>query len=99
MAHKVRQDIAGYNIAIQSIGVEYTRALENTTRSPEEYQGALDRIQWLLDLYRREQRELLTNARSEGFRAPSRKRSPPAKRSPSAPAVPVYGLSEAKVRR
>ena len=69
MARKVRQDIAGYNVAIQSLGVEYTRALENTTRSKEAYQGALDRIQWLLDLCRREQRELLSKTRSEGFRA------------------------------
>ena len=76
MARKVRQDIAGYNVAIQSLGVEYTRALENATRSKEDYQGVLDRIQWLLDLYRREQRELLSNARTEGFRAPQQKRSP-----------------------
>ena len=76
MARKVRQDIAGYNVGLASLGVEYTRALENTTRSKAEYQGVLDRIQWLLDLYRREQRELLSNARSEGFRAPSPKRTP-----------------------
>lgn len=75
MARKVRQDIAGYNVAIQSLGVEYTRALENTTRSKKEYQGALDRIQWLLDLCRREQRELLSNARNDGFRAPQQKHS------------------------
>ena len=78
MARKVRQDIAGYNVAIQSLGVEYTRALENTTRSKKEYQGALDRIQWLLDLCRREQRELLSNARNDGFRAPQQKRTPAA---------------------
>lgn len=76
MARKVRQDIAGYNVAIASLGVEYTRALENTTRSKEEYQGVLDRIHWLLDLYRREQREMLSKARSEGFRAPQQKRTP-----------------------
>ena len=75
MARKVRQDVAGYNVALASLGVEYTRALENTTRSKEAYQGALDRIQWLLDLYRREQRELLSNARAEGFRAPQQKRT------------------------
>ena len=76
MARKVRQDIAGYNVGIASLGVEYTRALENTTRSKEEYQAVLDRFQWLLDLYRREQRELLANARKEGFRAPQQKRTP-----------------------
>lgn len=76
MARKVRQDIAGYNVAIGSLGVEYTRALENSARAPEEYQGALDRIQWLLDLYRREQRDRLSNARIEGFRAPQQKPSP-----------------------
>ena len=80
MARKVRQDVAGYNVAIQSLGVEYTRALENTTRTKEEYQGALDRIQWLLDLCRREQRELLALARSEGFRASQQQ-----KRTPAAP--------------
>ena len=79
MARKVRQDIAGYNVALQVLGVEYTRALENTTRSKEEYQGALDRIQWLLDLCRREQRELLAKARNEGgFRAAPQKRMPAA---------------------
>ena len=75
MARKVRQDIAGYNVAIQVLGVEYTRALENKTRSKADYKGALDRIQWLLDLCRREQRELLSSARTEGFRAPQQERS------------------------
>lgn len=85
MARKVRQDIAGYNVGLQALGVEYQRALENTTRAKNEYQGALDRIQWLLDLYRREQRELLSKARTEGFRAPQQTR--PATTSKSTRAV------------
>ena len=76
MPRKVRQDIAGYNVALASLAVEYTRALENTTRSKVDYQGALDRIQWLLDLCRREQREMLSKARTEGgFRAPQQQRA------------------------
>lgn len=75
MARKVRQDIAGYNVALQVLGVEYTRALENTTRSKDDYQGALDRIQWLQDLLRREQRDMLAQARADGgFRAPQQQK-------------------------
>lgn len=63
MPREFRQDANGYNVAIRYFEREYKRALGNETRSKGDYQGVLDRIQWLLDLYRCEQRELVTKGR------------------------------------
>lgn len=73
MPRKVRQDIAGYNIAIKSLEVEHTRALENTMRSPEVYQSVIDRLESLLEVLRKERREMMVTARTEGYRAPAKK--------------------------
>ena len=78
---KVRQDIAGYNVAIRSLEVEHTRALENTTRTPELYQAMLDLYERGLEVLRRERRDLMLKARSEGFRAPQQQRAPRARAS------------------
>ena len=69
---KVRQDIAGYNVAIRSLEVEHTRALENTARSKDLYQSVLDSIEGLLEVFRRERRDLMLKARTDGYRAPSK---------------------------
>ena len=72
MARKVRQDIAGYNVAIRSLEVEHTRALENTTRSPDVYQSVLNHIEALLEVLRKERRDLMLKARTDGYRAPAK---------------------------
>ena len=81
MARRVRQDIAGYNVGIASLGNEYTRVLESTVVSKQEREAALDQVQSLMDLYRRIQRKLLTDARKEGFRAPQQQRASRARAS------------------
>lgn len=70
---KVRQDIAGYNVAIKSLEVEHMRALENTSRSKDVYQNVLDRIEALLEVFRKERRDLMLNARTDGYRAPAKR--------------------------
>ncbi len=75
MARKVRQDIAGYNVGIAALSVEYQRVLECTLLSKEEQLLSLDDLQRVLDRYRRVQRELMTKARTEGYRAPSKSKS------------------------
>ena len=70
MPREFRQDVEGYNVAIRHLEKEYKRALRNTTRSKTIYQGYLDRIQWCLDLARREQRELLTKNRPSNGKRP-----------------------------
>ena len=69
MPRKHSQGPEGYDIAIANLEGEYARAAGATSRTKAVYKGFLERIEWCLNVVRKEQREQTLARRSNGSKA------------------------------